>query len=128
MWALKMSRKKATFRHSSSVVFYKKLLWKIPKNSLEKTPGSFFWYSCFPVNFAHFLRTPFLQNTSGWLFLFLSRNSGICTCFVFGKIADLQPATLSKKTATHAFSREFCEVSWNSLLFRTSMWDCVCQK
>ena len=27
------------------------------------------WYRCFPVNFAKFLRTPFLQNTSGRLLL-----------------------------------------------------------
>ena len=27
------------------------------------------WHSCFPVNFAKFLRTPFLQNTSGRLLL-----------------------------------------------------------
>ena len=27
------------------------------------------WDSCFPVNFAKFLRTPFLQNTSGRLLL-----------------------------------------------------------
>ena len=28
------------------------------------------WHWCFHVNFAKFLRTPFLQNTSGWLHLF----------------------------------------------------------
>ena len=27
------------------------------------------WHSCFPVNFAEFLRAPFLQNTSGRLLL-----------------------------------------------------------
>ena len=27
------------------------------------------WHRCFPVNFAKFLRTPFLQNSSGRLFL-----------------------------------------------------------
>ena len=27
------------------------------------------WHRCFPVNFANFLRTPFLQNTSGRLLL-----------------------------------------------------------
>ena len=27
------------------------------------------WHKCFPVNFAKFLRTPFLQNTPGWLLL-----------------------------------------------------------
>ena len=29
------------------------------------------WHRCFPVNFAKFLRTPFLQNTSGQLLLVL---------------------------------------------------------
>ena len=28
------------------------------------------WHRCFPVNFVKFLKTPFLQNTSGWLLLF----------------------------------------------------------
>ena len=32
-----------------------------------------FWHSCFPVNFAIFLRTSLLQNTSGWLFLMLAQ-------------------------------------------------------
>ena len=27
------------------------------------------WYRCFPVNFAKYLRTPFWQNSSGWLLL-----------------------------------------------------------
>ena len=27
------------------------------------------WHECFPVNFAKFLRKPFLQNTTGWLIL-----------------------------------------------------------
>ena len=27
------------------------------------------WHSCFPVNFAKFLRTPFLEKTSGRLLL-----------------------------------------------------------
>ena len=27
------------------------------------------WHKCVPVNFAKFLRTPLLQNTSGWLLL-----------------------------------------------------------
>ena len=30
------------------------------------------WHRCFPVNFAKFLRTPFLQNTSGQLLLYLA--------------------------------------------------------
>ena len=36
------------------------------------------WYRCFPVNFAKFPRTPFSQNTSGRLFLYLP----ISECFL----------------------------------------------
>ena len=54
----------------------KKLHQLLKKNSQEDTCStvSFFsatllkkslWYRCFPVNFAKFLRTPFLENTSG---------------------------------------------------------------
>ena len=32
------------------------------------------WHRCFPLNFAKFLRTPFLQNTSGRLFLYTAVN------------------------------------------------------
>ena len=51
----------------------KKLFLKISQNSQENTcaRASFlikvFLHRCFPVNFANFLRTPFLQNTSGRL-------------------------------------------------------------
>ena len=31
------------------------------------------WHRCFPVNFAKFLRTPFLENTSGRLLLSIRR-------------------------------------------------------
>ena len=33
------------------------------------------WHRCFPVNFAKFLRTPFLQNSSGRLLLALDNNA-----------------------------------------------------
>ena len=56
------------------------MLLEISQNSQENTCGrvSFLiklqlkkrlWHRCFPVNFARFLRTPFLQNTSGRLLL-----------------------------------------------------------
>ena len=38
-----------------------------PANLLKKR----LWHRCFPVNFTKFLRTPFLQNTSGRLLLFI---------------------------------------------------------
>ena len=36
---------------------------------LNKVAGLRLWCRCFSVNFAKFLRTPFLPNTSGWLLL-----------------------------------------------------------
>ena len=38
-----------------------------PATSLKKR----FWHRCFPVNFVTFLRTPFLQKTSGGCFCIL---------------------------------------------------------
>ena len=45
-------------------MFCKKKCFR-PANLLKQR----FWYRCFPVNFAKFIRTPFLQNTSGRLLL-----------------------------------------------------------
>ena len=42
-----------------------KFTGKQPANSLKMR----LWHRCFPVNFTKFLRTPFLQNTSGRLLL-----------------------------------------------------------
>ena len=42
----------------------KKVFLKISINSQESL-----WHKCFPVNLSQFLRTPFLQNTSGRLLL-----------------------------------------------------------
>ena len=50
------------------------MLLEISQNSQENTrPATLLkkrpWHRCFPVNFEKFLRTPFLQNTSGRLLL-----------------------------------------------------------
>ena len=48
------------------------------------------WHRCFPVNFVTFLRTPFLQNTSGRLLLEIiekgSNNKGRYNLFIFQKM------------------------------------------
>ena len=36
------------------------------------------WHRCFPMNFEKFLRTPFLQNTSGRLLLFCAVSEEFC--------------------------------------------------
>ena len=39
------------------------------------------WHRCFPVNFAKFLRTSFLQNTSGRLLLFFFKRGTLVKSF-----------------------------------------------
>ena len=75
--------KNTAIRRQPPEVFNKKGFLKISQNSLENAcaRASFLkkrrlWHKCFPVNFAKFLRIPFLQNTSGGCFCFrvLSRS------------------------------------------------------
>ena len=78
---------KKTTEAATRVVLLKKMFLEILQNSQENTCARVFflikvaglrsatlfkkrlWHLCFPVNFAKFLGTPFLQNTSGRLLL-----------------------------------------------------------
>ena len=54
---------KFTEKHLCHSLFFNKVAGLRPATLLKKR----LWYRCFPVNFAKFLRTPILQNTSGRL-------------------------------------------------------------
>ena len=56
---------------SARVSFLNKVVGLRPATLFKKR----LWRRCFPVNFAKFPRTPFLQNTSGWLLLLCSRTT-----------------------------------------------------
>ena len=56
---------KSTGKHLCHSPFFNKVAGLEPATLLKKR----LWYKCFPVNFAKFLRTPFLQNTYGQLLL-----------------------------------------------------------
>ena len=60
------SLKKAKFKgkHLCQGLFFNKIEGLRPATLLKKR----FWHRCFPVNFAKFLRAPFLQNTPGGCF------------------------------------------------------------
>ena len=61
-------------------VLQKKVLLKISENSHENTCARVLRLKamcCFPVNFPRFLRTPFLQNTTGRLLLMLNKERHI---------------------------------------------------
>ena len=69
------------------------------------------WHSCFPVDFAKFSRTSFLQKNSGQkqppeVFCkkrcsFKFRKIQLCQSLFFNKVAGLRPATLLKKRLRH---------------------------
>ena len=48
-------------KHLRQSLFFNKVAGLSPATLLKKS----LWHRCFPVNFEKFLRTPFLQNTSG---------------------------------------------------------------
>ena len=54
-----------TGEHLCQSLFFKKVAGFRPATLLKKR----LWHRCFPENFANFLRTPFLQSTSGRLLL-----------------------------------------------------------
>ena len=55
---------KFTGKHLCQRIFFNKIAGLRPLTLLKKR----LWHRCFPVNFAKFLRTPFLQSTSGGCF------------------------------------------------------------
>ena len=81
--------------------------------------GKRLWHRCFPVNFAKFLRTPFLKEHLWWLLLNL-QESAFARAF-FSKYAGLRPAILLKKTLwRRCFSLLiFCKIFKNSFFYRT---------
>ena len=60
---------KFTGKHLCQSLFFNKVAGPRSATLLKKR----LWHRCFPMNLAKFLRTPFLQNTSGWLLLKISR-------------------------------------------------------
>ena len=59
---------KFTGKQLCQSLFFNKVAGLRPATLLKKR----LWHSCFPVNFVKFLRTPFLQNTSGRLLPYIS--------------------------------------------------------
>ena len=62
---------KFTGKHLCKSLLFNKVAGLRPATLLKKK----LWHRCFPMNFAKFLRTPFLRNTSGRLLLYLTFHS-----------------------------------------------------
>ena len=56
---------KFTGKHLCQVLFYNKVAGPEPATLLKQR----LWHRCFPMNFAKFLRTPFLTEHFWWLLL-----------------------------------------------------------
>ena len=84
----------AFLESASGNALWKKVFFKISQNSQEITCdyGLFFnkvadlrlffkkkrlWHRCFHMNFAKILRTPFLQDTFGWLLLQINDSEAV---------------------------------------------------
>ena len=63
-----------TEKHLCQSLFFNKVEGLRPETLLKKS----LWHRCFPMNFAKFLRTPFSQNTFGWLLLTTASFRGVC--------------------------------------------------
>ena len=66
---------KFTGKHLYQSYYFNKVAGIRPATLLKKT----LWHRFFTVNFAKFLKTPFLQNSSGRLLLYVTKNSGTST-------------------------------------------------
>ena len=72
---------KFTKKHLCQSRFFNKVAGLRPATLLKKSSQ----HRCFPVNFAEFLRTPFLQNTSGRLLFAIVTRSGQIIFRIFWK-------------------------------------------
>ena len=83
---------KLTGKYLCQSLFFNKVTGLTPATLLKKK----LWYRCFPVNFVKFLTAPFLQNTSGQLFLaqlvklVLNKNTKVTKTFFWGKSYSIQ--------------------------------------
>ena len=75
--SLFLIRLQASGKHLCQSLFLNKVSGLMPATLLKKR----LWHRCFPANFEKFLRTPFLQDISGRLFL----DNGIEIAKLFGK-------------------------------------------
>ena len=83
---------KFTGKHLGQSLFLNKVTGLRAATLLKKK----LWHKCFPVNFAKFLRTPYLQNTSEWLLLILF--VACFLCFQLSKIFATKKVASCKKS------------------------------
>ena len=86
---------KFTGKHMCQNLFFNRVTGPRPVTLVKKR----LWHRCFPVNFAKFLRTRFLLNTSGrLLFSFSQQHFFYWRCWSIKKHVTLTALSTTKKT------------------------------
>ena len=82
------------------------------------------WHNCFLVNFAKFLRPPFLQNSRKGVLKHFAKFTGKhqCRSFLFNKVAGQTSIFIKKETLVQVFSCEFSEIFKNLFLIEHFWW------
>ena len=102
-------------KHLCQSLFFNKVAGLRPATLLKRR----LWYRCFPVNFVKFLRTRFLQNTSGPLLLFIFIDLLLQQHFHFTSFAFLC-SLLSTRNKIHFWlqSNKFFNCNDSGFIFR----------
>ena len=99
-------------KHLCWSLFFNKVSGQRPATLLKKRLQQ----RCFPVNFMKFLKTPFWQNTSWWLLLFVIHLTvSFCkkVLYIYSNLLLLE-----KSTKTHNFAIfSFCKCILSSILW-----------
>ena len=104
-------------RHLCQSLFFNKIASLRPATLLKKR----LWHRCFPVNFAKFLRTPFLTEHLRCLLLNITRNGLVNSFIVFKKNSKyifyitLFDFSLAGNRCNHNHSKGFQKLSFNIL-------------
>ena len=96
-------------------LFFNKVADLRPATLLKKR----LWHRCFPVNFAKFGRTPFLQNSSGWLLL-----KTVHTLVGFYCFPNIYMTVFSEYCRIQHFCIVFWYVWYNAILWRVNFFLC----
>ena len=93
---------KFTGKHLYQSLFFNKVVGLRPATLLKKR----LWHGCFPVNFAKFLRTPFLKEHLWWLLLkwsFSSYSFWLLKCSLGRSLWSLERCSMGSYLETRCF-------------------------
>ena len=92
---------KLTGKHLCQSLFFNKVAGLRPATLLKKR----LWHRCFPVNFAKFLRIPFLTEYIWWLLLKIVETACVCIVFFFHYFKYYDQNIFSRTTVLYLIAK-----------------------